>query len=635
MCGITGIIAANMLGQMHMIHLVKATETLESRGPDHQDFYTEDYVGLGHRRLSIIDTNYQANQPIVDASGRYVIVYNGEVYNYKALRQDLLQKGHTFNTESDTEVVLNTYIEYKEKAFEKLNGFFGLAIYDKEEKTTLIARDRYGIKPLYYFHDDDKFLFASEAKALYQFNIPLKLNTTSLSAYFQLNYLPDTMTMVEGVSKVPVGGYLKLDANHQLTSHSYYQLSKSSAPKVKDTYEQAQEKIVSLLETSVQDRLVSDVPLGTFLSGGIDSSVISTIAARHVDKLNTFSIGYKNNPYFDETKYANAVAKKINSNHTVFSLSNQDIFDEAESVLDYLDEPFADSSALPVYILSKLTRKHVTVSLSGDGADEMFSGYNKHQAEYRILNPGTKENLVKTFGGLITKIPQSRNSKLGNFSRQVARFLEGNKLSAKDRYWRWASIGTNEYVNSLLSPETQTSISVDRIKALKEHYTGHIKGSVDDVLYADMQLVLAGDMLPKVDRMSMANSLEVRVPFLDSNLVDYVSSLPEEYKINAQLKKRILQDSFRDVLPAELYKRPKHGFEIPLTDYLKVAIKEDKFAQLLSQQFIEEQGIFQYQTIDKLIKQLYSNNSQDSHAKLWAILAFQWWYKKYNINGAE
>lgn len=633
MCGITGIIAANMIGQMHMIHLVRATEKLESRGPDHQDFYTEDFVGLGHRRLSIIDTNYQANQPIVDTTGRYVIVYNGEVYNYKVLREDLIRKGYTFNTESDTEVVLNTYIEYKEKAFEKLNGFFGLAIYDKEEQTTIVARDRYGIKPLYYYCDDDKFVFASEAKALYEFKIPKKLNTTSLSTYFQLNYLPDNTTMVEGVHKVPVGGYLVLDSEHKLSTHTYYVLPKSNGAKTTDTYEQAQKKVVNLLEQSVQDRLVSDVPLGTFLSGGIDSSVISTIASKHVDKLNTFSIGYKNNPYFDETKYANAVAKKINSNHTVFSLSNQDIFDEAENVLDYLDEPFADSSALPVYILSKLTRKHVTVSLSGDGADEMFSGYNKHQAEYRILNPGTKENLVKTFGGLITKIPQSRNSKLGNFSRQVARFLEGDALSPKDRYWRWASIGTGEYVNSLLTAETQTQISVDKVKELKEHYTGYIKGSVDDVLYADMQLVLAGDMLPKVDRMSMANSLEVRVPFLDHRLVDYVSSLPESYKINGQLKKRILQDAFRNDLPAELYKRPKHGFEIPLTDYLKGALKEEKFAKLLSQEFIELQGLFQYETIDKLIKQLYSNNSQDSHAKLWAIIAFQWWYKKHDING--
>lgn len=635
MCGITGIIAANMLGQMHMIHLVRATETLESRGPDHQDFYLEDFVGLGHRRLSIIDTNYQANQPIVDATGRYVIVYNGEVYNYKALRQDLIQQGFTFNTESDTEVVLNAYIAYKEKAFEKLNGFFGLAIYDKEEKTTIIARDRYGIKPLYYFYDEDKFLFASEAKALYKFNIPLKLNTTSLSTYFQLNYLPDTVTMVEGIHKVPTGGYLKLDAEHKLSSHTYYQLPTPSGPKTKDTYEQAQNKVVSLLEQSVQDRLVSDVPLGTFLSGGIDSSVISTIAARHVDKLNTFSIGYKDNPYYDETHYANLVAKKIKSNHSVFSLSSQEIFDEAESVLEYMDEPFADSSALPVYMLSKLTRKHVTVALSGDGADEMFSGYNKHQAEYRLLNPGFKEKLVTNFGGLITKIPQSRNSKLGNFSRQVSRFLEGNNLSAKDRYWRWASIGNDAYLETLFTSETKTNIAVKTVKSIKEQYTGHIKGSVDEVLYADMQLVLSGDMLPKVDRMSMANSLEVRVPFLDHKLVDYVSSLPEEYKINSQLKKRILQDAFRDVLPAELYKRPKHGFEIPLTDYLRVAIKEEKFLSLLSRDFIESQGIFKFDTIQVLIAQLNSKNSQDSHAKLWAILAFQWWYKKHDINGTE
>ena len=634
MCGITGIIAANMIGQMNMIYLVRATETLQSRGPDHQDFYTEDFVGFGHRRLSIIDTDYQANQPLIDASGRYVIVYNGEVYNYKALRQDLLQKGYTFKTESDTEVVLNTYIEYKEDAFKKLNGFFGLSIFDKKEKTTVIARDRYGIKPLYYFYDEDKFIFASEAKALHEFNIPNKLNKTSLSAYFQLNYLPDNSTMVEGMHKVPVGGYLKLDKEHRLSVHTYYSLPEPGCSVSNDSYDKAQHKVVKLLEQAVQDRLVSDVPLGTFLSGGIDSSIISSIAARHVDKLNTFSVGYKNNPYFDETNYANLVAKNIQSNHTVFSLSNQDIFDEAEQVLNYLDEPFADSSALPVSVLSKLTRKHITVALSGDGADEMFSGYNKHHAEYRLLNPGLKEKMVTNLGGLISCIPQSRNSKLGNFSRQVSRFLEGNKLSPQDRYWRWASIGSDAYLTKLFTTATQNLILVEKVRETKDFYTKHIKGSVDDVLHADMKLVLSGDMLPKVDRMSMANSLEVRVPFLDHKLVDYVASLPEEYKINAQLKKRILQDSFRDVLPKALYKRPKHGFEIPLTDYLRIAIKEEKFKTLLSKDFIHNQGLFNYNTIKGLRNQLYSSNSQDSHAKLWAIISFQWWYKKYDINGA-
>ncbi len=628
MCGITGIIASNLVGQMHMIQLVKATETLERRGPDNQNFYTEDFVALGHRRLSIIDTGYESNQPMRNESGRYVIVYNGEVYNYKALRHDLETLGYHFNTQSDTEVVLNTYIHYGKDAFKKLNGFFSLAIYDREIQKLVLARDRYGIKPLYYYNDNDKFIFASELKALLAFNIPRELNYDSLPTYFQLNYFPDSITPLKNVYKLQAGEVLELDTESNIHKYKYYDLPNPNIVNQNISYNSAQVEIKQRLEQSVQDRLVSDVPLGTFLSGGIDSSIISTIASREVKKLNTFSIGYKDNPHYDETKYANLVAKKIQSEHTVFLLSNQDIFEHAESVLDYLDEPFADSSALPVYILSALTCKQVTVSLSGDGADELFSGYNKHMAEYRMLNPSYKEKIIKSFGGILNIIPQSRNSKIGNFSRQVNRFLEGVPLSAADRYWRWASIGTNTYTHSLLT----TSYDDKLMKEIQHQYTGHIKGSINEVLYADMKLVLAGDMLPKVDRMSMANSLEVRVPFLDHHLVDYVSQLPEEYKITKGIKKRILQDTFRDILPSELYNRPKKGFEIPLTDYLREAIEQQEFKTLLEEDFLREQKIFNSDVVGGLVKQIKSSNVGDSPAKLWAIICFQWWHRKYMIN---
>lgn len=622
MCGITGIFAFNQLGRFNMINLSKATSALESRGPDNHGLYHNEMVGLGHRRLSIIDTSIEANQPMTDVSGRYKLIFNGEIYNYKELRNQLESKGVNFSNQSDTEVLLNLLIEEGADCLSKLNGFFAFAFYDAHENTLLLARDRFGIKPLHIYEDEDKLLFASEVKSLLAYGIEKKLNVEALHNYLQLNYLPSSMSMLEGMRKLLPGHYLRI-VGGKIEEYCYYETSIDIEG---NPFAESQIEFKSLLENAVTDRLVSDVPLGTFLSGGVDSSVISAIAAKHVDQLQTFSIGYKDEPYFDETKYANQVAKHINSQHTVFKLTNDDLFSHLYDMLDYLDEPFADSSALAVYILSKETKKNVTVALSGDGADELFAGYNKHRAIHKMLHIGAKEKLVSGFSGLWNALPKSRNNPITNTFRQLDRFAKAIRMSPADRYWAWAAIGDSQYATGLIKDESQ------KLKSNPFQLHNSKGESVNDTLMADLKLVLPSDMLTKVDLMSMANSLEVRVPFLDHRVVEFAFKLPINSKINHSDKKRIVKETFKSYLPENLFNRKKHGFEVPLLGWLRNELNSLIENDLLKPSFIEEQGIFNTDQIEELKRKLKSRNPEDAPAKIWALVVFQWWWKKYFKN---
>ena len=626
MCGITGIFAFNEIGRMQLIYLENATFALEKRGPDNHQTFLDDNVGLGHRRLSIIDTSNAANQPMSDASGRYTLVFNGEIYNYKALRQELQQKGYTFKSEGDTEVLLQLLIDQGKAALNKLHGFFALAFYDKAENALLICRDRLGIKPLLVYQDGDKVLFGSEMKAILAYSINKQLSKTALNYYFQLNYLPAPLTMIEGVSRLLPGELMEIK-NGAVKRELFYQLPNPVEDgHVTDlSFEQAGKKLVNLLEESIAERLIADVPLGAFLSGGIDSSIITALASRQTEKLRTFSIGYRDDQFFDETHYAKAVADQFGTEHTVFSLSRDELLDHVEEAVDYLDDTFADSSALPVYILSKKTREHVTVSLSGDGADEVFSGYNKHAAWQRARSGGLANGVVKLGGPLFQLMPKSRSGKVGNLFRQLLRFSKMLKLSPEERYWFMATFQQHQAVQNLLSPAYYTWD-----ESIKSQYLSKLSGSsFNHFLYTDTALVLPNDMLTKVDMMSMANHLEVRVPFLDHRVVEFANSLPAHYKIHGGIRKRILQETFRDTLPAELYNRPKKGFEVPLLSWFNNEMKHTLRKEVFNRELIEEQGIFQWSAVAQMQKRLTSFDPGDVHAQVWAMYVFQRWYKKY------
>ncbi|MDQ2657090.1 MAG: asparagine synthase (glutamine-hydrolyzing) [Bacteroidota bacterium] len=631
MCGITGIFAFNLVGKFNKIHITAATMSMEKRGPDFQDIYIDEWVGLGHRRLSIIDTSEKAHQPMWDSSGRYCIIYNGEIFNYRDLRKELADKGVTFLSDSDTEVLLHLFIREQEGCLSRLNGFFAFCIYDKEKQSFFIARDRYGVKPLLYLFDEDKFIFASEMKTLLQYGIDRAIDLTSLTTYLQLNYIPAPHSIFQSVRKLLPGHYIKV-SSRKLEAEKWYDIpfDPGTAEANPITYNEAKVKFADLLEKAVQRRLSADVPLGTFLSGGVDSSVVTGLASRHKSDLHTFSIGFREK-FFDETPYANLVAKHFKTAHTVFTLSNEDLLRHVDSILDYIDEPFADSSAINVFILSKETRKHATVALSGDGADELLAGYNKHEAFERMIHPGWKEKLLSLSGPLWRALPQSRNNPLTNRIRQAHRFARGAALEPAERYWLWATFTGMEEAVRMLTPAVRERFLADQFEDRKASLLKPVLSgdTINHVLLNDIKLVLPNDMLVKVDSMSMANGLEIRSPFLDYQLVDFAFSLPASFKIRAKRRKRILQDAFRDMLPRELYNRPKKGFEVPLLKWFRQEMKSVIVDDLLSQKRIEEQGLFDYAEIARLTKRLFSKNPGDVHARIWGLIVFQRWYQKY------
>lgn len=564
-----------------------------------------------------------------DPSERYVIVFNGEIFNFLELRSELAASGLNFRSHSDTEVLLHLYLREGAAFLHKLNGFFALAIYDRQARSLFIARDRLGIKPLLYHHSQEGFLFASELKALLAFPIKRRLNHAALLQYLQCGYVSAPLSMLEGVYKLQPGHSITIK-DHIVSVAQWYKIPYDEARAQNNplSYEQQQQRLLELMDDAVRLRLISDVPVGAFLSGGIDSSAVVALASRHTKQLNTFSIGFEGANFFDETAFAELVAKRYNTRHTVFRLSESAMYDELFAMLECVDEPFADSSALLVYILSKHTRQHVTVSLSGDGGDELFAGYHKYAGELRARQPGLSGHVVRLLGPLWAALPKSRNSFIGNKIRQLDRYASGASMRHADRYWRWLGTADEYAALSLLKAQTglPEGYSVLKNGLLAPLGEGH---SLNQVLLADVLNVLPNDMLHKVDSMSMAHSLEVRVPFLDYRVLEFAFSLPVSSKINRQMKKRIVQDAFRDLLPAELYNRPKQGFELPLTQWMRNSLYPMLKADWLSDEFLHEQGLFAAAEVQRLMSRLFSRDPQDAHQRLWGLFVFQYWYKKY------
>lgn len=626
MCGIAGIIASH---PSRLDRIDDAVATLQKRGPDGSGVYRHARIALGHTRLAIIDPTAAADQPFIDPTGRYAMVFNGEIFNYPILRQQLLSEGIELRTHSDTEVLLQGFIHWGESVFAQLNGFFAFAIYDSHRQVLTLARDRMGKKPLWLYADETQWVFGSELKTLLATGIPRHIDHQALYAYLQLNYIPPNLTILQGTRKLPAGTWLQIDiASNTTKQGTYYQIAPYTPQNATPlSYEQAQQQLYNLMDDAVRLRLVADVPVGAFLSGGIDSSVVTALAARHMPHLHTFSIGFRDEPFFDETRYARLVAKQYRTEHTEFSLSNADLFAHFYDALNYIDEPFADSSAIAVYILSRHVGKQMKVALSGDGADELFAGYHKHRAEYQLRRlPRCVQVAIGQTAPLWELLPQSRQTFWGNKIRQMARLAAGARYTHRDRYWRWAAIqDADQAARLLIDPPNMLDFDKKRAQIIPKIA---FDGDLNDVLYADMHLVLQGDMLTKIDMMSMANSLEVRCPFLDYRIADFAFQMPTHYKIDRNLKKKIVQDTFRQLLPPELYKRPKQGFEIPLLKWLQTNLKSLIINDLLNEDFIKSQQIFNPIAVKKLLQRLFSPQAGDAAAQVWALLVFQNTWKK-------
>lgn len=613
MCGIAGIkLFNNHPSKSDEANLLAAIEKQTHRGPDNLSHSGLGNVLFGHNRLSIIDTSSRSNQPFVDETNRYILVFNGEIYNFHELKNELIAEGIQFKTSSDTEVLFNLLIRQKADTLERLRGCFAFAFYDQHEDYLLLARDRMGINPLLYSVTDESLIFGSELFVFKDLYPDWKINHEALNYYFQYTYIPAPLTIVEGVNKLLPGHYLECRG-------STVKISRYWDPKAEKAfsgdYEDAKKELRRRLQFAVESQLEADVPVGTFLSGGIDSSLVSAIAKKHKPDLHTFSVSFGDQEAYDESKYALLVSKHIKSQHHVIRLTESDFKSGFQQILDSFDEPFADSSAIAMWFLSKETVKYVKVALSGDGADELLAGYNKHLAILKAAKLNQANKLVYSVAEkLLRPYLSKKNPK--KFYR-LSKFNQLSRLSWKERYLLLAANIGEKAKNKLLRQTME--VSFEGFPAVN---------SLNDFLYLDQLIVLPNDMLKKVDLMSMSQSLEVRTPFMDKDLVKFINSLPEKFKHNGKTGKLILREACSNLLPEEIFTRSKQGFEVPIYDWIKNSWDSLVPDLWFDQKSIEKQSLFNYNTVLQLKERFFRNEGTASQ-EMWAYFVFQNWYFKH------
>lgn len=615
MCGICGVISMTSTGAPYLERVSEALSRIAHRGPDNRKVYQSGNFAFGHARLSIIDPSEDSNQPFIDKSSGLVCVFNGEIFNYKTLRSELEKNGEEFVTEGDVEVLCRLIHNYGLDGLNRIHGFFAFCIYDESSGEFILARDRFGVKPLYLFRDENHFCFASELKGVLPFIPKPEIDISSLWYYLSLNFLPGNMSMLRGVSRMNAGEAMILKGKGMQIKKWYQpdvELREGSKTNLKDT-----------IEVAVQSRLVADVPVGTFLSGGIDSTIVTGLASQLQPGIESFSLGFTDHPFFDESTWAELAARKFGTRHHRIQVTDKDLLEDFFPFLDSIDEPFADSSAFNVYILSKYTRKHVKVALSGDGADELFAGYNRHRA-YMLAS---QNHGLLNFSGLIAPVlnifPQSRKGFFSNKLRQLQRFAKLKNLSDSEKYWYLSAISQPGEVASILkSGEQEVDFSYRNFISAQVN-----KHDFNTYLRADVSMVLEGDMLVKADRMSMRHGLEIRNPFLDHRVIEQAFLIPSHQKINSSGQKIILKQLFSDLIPPEILQRKKKGFELPLEKWLKRELRPYIEKELLSDDLLAQQGIFNLQNVHLLYREFLSSRPGDSTARLWAILVFNHWWK--------
>ena len=619
MCGITGVFSHNDNGRKFFDSLPDALETLRQRGPDYSAIKGDEHFLFGHARLSIIDTSEASHQPFVSEDCRYTLVFNGIIFNFREIRAELEKQGHVFRTCGDVEVVLKSFIQNDVKCFETFNGFFAIGIFDSWEQRLILARDRFGVKPLLYYSEASAFVFASEMKAMLKYPIRRTLDEQSVYEYFRLTYIPEPHSIFQEIKKLNAAHYA-IVTKDAIDIQSYYSIVNDD---FKGNYEDACEHFRTLLSDSVHMRLIADVPLGTFLSGGIDSSVISVLAAQHNQQIHAYSIGFPDSPYYDESAYAAEVAKKHGLQHTIIPVTESDFLKALPTVLDYIDEPFADSSAIAINVLSAFVRQYVTVALSGDGADEIFGGYRKHRALAMIA----RANCVKMAAfRAAAAIPGvfGRGSRFSDKMRQARRMGRVASMRPEERYLFLAAFHSDREVSHML--HLSRHYGMDRL--ISQLDLSH-PNNMNSVLQNDVRLVLSGDMLRKVDLMSMAASLEVRSPFLDYRIIDFAFSIPSKWKFDSVYSKKILIDSFSDVLPESIIRRPKHGFEVPVGKWMNGALLNNIRNDWFDDKFIKKQGIFYSEKMQRLKNKVERGQGLRYQSLIWSVIVFQNWWKKY------
>ena len=627
MCGICGYIYLDRSKRPSEDVLKDMMNTLILRGPDDQGTYIKDNVALGQRRLSIIDLE-KGHQPMFNEDGSVVIIYNGEVYNFRELRATLLEKGHVFKTHSDTEVIVHAYEEYGEDCLKHFNGMFAFAIWDSRNQTLFLARDRFGKKPLYYAFFDNQFIFGSELKAILKHPAAKKeIDLNALSKYLAYEYVPSPYSIFKNIYKLEAGCMLSLkDGKTRIERYWDLRFERRPILNIKETERQ----LLGLLKESVKKRLISDVPLGVFLSGGIDSSAVVCMMAELMNPkdIKTFSVGFKEKS-FDESNDARRIAKFFGTDHHEEILSPDTMLDVLPDILDLLDEPFADSSIIPTYLVSKFTRQHVKVALGGDGGDELFLGYPSFLA-CKIYS------MLDLFPDMVKKIPFKMLAKIVgtsddymSLSFRIRRFARGLDFPQEVRHQAWIGAFMPREQKGLFLPDKGLDYDAGNVYSLTKKFFSAAEKleSLDKAIYIYVKTYMTDDILTKVDRASMANSLEVRAPFLDTEFTEFAAGIPASLKLKNFNTKWILKDALKGRLPEETLKKGKQGFAVPVAKWLKADLK-GLLLDAFNKTKIEREGIFDYAYIKNLVDR-FLENKNDTRKEIWVLFMFEMWYNKW------
>lgn len=632
MCGIAGFVDFNKKSNLDI--LKRMTDVSDHRGPDDSGYKFDSSenveIGLGHRRLSILDLTSHGHQPMRFES--IDIVYNGEVYNFNEIKQELEDLGYDFESHSDTEVILKAYHKWGLEAVHKFNGMFAMAIYDRNISKLFLIRDRSGIKPLFYYHKNNTLLFASELKSMHQHHAFKKeIDIDAVALFLQLQYIPEPHSIFKSCFKLRAGHFLEIDLVTQKIEEKVYWdvIDHYNKPKLDISEEEAIEETEKLLKSAFEYRMVSDVPVGIFLSGGYDSSLVTSILQhQRSEKLKTFTIGFHENG-FDEAPYAKQVAEYLGTEHHEYYCTQKDALAIIPKLATIYDEPFSDASAIPTTLVSQLARQEVTVSLSADGGDEIFAGYDKYSRtmeyyKYFSKVPNfLKSSVASMMGGVNpNSIPLLKDT--FNFNIRYEKMQ--NMLMAKnavDIMKNTSLFLTFNEVNNLLNNRAKIlSTNLDKGNLLESH-----NDDINSMLAIDYKTFMVDDILTKVDRATMSVSLEGREPFLDYRIIEFVSSLPSHYKYQNGRKKHILKEITHKYLPKEMMDRPKMGFVVPIQEWFKDELKE-YFLHYLDEQRLKKEGIFNVQEVVKL-RDNYLNGGKENIDNLWSMLMFEMWYEKW------
>ncbi|MCP3929457.1 MAG: asparagine synthase (glutamine-hydrolyzing) [Bacteroidetes bacterium] len=619
MCGICGFNWQNE----SLIH--RMTESIAHRGPDQSGVFINNHVSLGHRRLSIIDLSEQGRQPMFNEDNSICLVFNGEIYNFLELREKLLAKGHIFKGRSDSEVIVHCYEEYGTQCVQHLRGMFAFAIYDINEKSLFIARDRIGIKPLYYYSQGEKFIFSSEIKSILEDpEVIREVNLQALYDYIGFEFVPAPQTMFKNIFKLPAGHTLEIK-NGSVHLKKYWDLQMGSGI-INISFEEAVEEQKMLLNEAVKSHLMSDVPLGVFLSGGLDSSAIVALMRKHISgPLKTFTIGYPDKT-FSELDYAQIVAEHCETDHQVLMLD--DIRPEyVEKTLYHLDEPMTDLSTVPLYLLCKQAREHVTVCLSGEGADESYAGYDRFKAAkmasyFSMFPQYIRKNII---GKLVGSLPDQAQKK--GAINMLKRFVEGANLPEEGDHLRWQYFTSNKLSRNLFTQSFFNDIVADPFRIIRD-YSEKCRDAdkVNKQIYLDMRYMMTDSVLMKVDKMSMASSLEVRVPLLDHVLVEFLAALPGDWKLKGLTTKHIFRSAIEDLLPNKIVHRGKQGYSLPVKHLLRGDLKNYMITLLNDSPLVREHTNRDY--INLLIEE-HCNMKQNHNHVLWALMNVSIWHNRF------